>query len=123
MVFFYRAQSCKKLLHLRALPTIYCDSTYIHCTATGSGRWAVFQRPWPITSLPGPVARNTLLGRGVQICGSLCERTVNCCRESANRADCRQGEQDQQQRLFRQVLAFLFFPKPHQKVLHECPLK
>src|SRR6266436_1530459 len=117
LAFFFLPQSCEKTLHVRSLPG---TSTYMSRTTKVSGPVGTSSR-----SL-GPVrfvTRHRL--RLVQLRGifqgrvRICESAVDCGRETADRPDCRQGEQDQQQGVFREVLAFLFFPKPHQKVFHE----
>src|SRR5260221_381407 len=59
----------------------------------------------PSDFLLGPNPRN----RGLcEVCSSFTERAVNRARETTERADRRQEEQDQQQCIFREILAFLF---------------
>jgi len=64
------------------------------------------------TSTPPERALETQDLRG-QITSRLGECAVNRIRQRSQGTNCRQGEQDQQQRVFRQVLTFLFFPQPY----------
>src|SRR6266404_3502128 len=51
---------------------------------------------------------------GGQVGSGLVENAVNCTCQCSQRRDCCQGEQDQQERVLRQVLTFLFFPQTYQ---------
>ena len=46
------------------------------------------------------------------------EHAIDRGRERAQRSNCSQGQQDEKERVLRQILAFLFFPQANHKVLH-----
>ena len=74
------------------------------------------QNGLPKTTSSEPAAERREL-RG-QIAGRVGERAVDRFRQGSQGTNSRQGEQDQQQRVFRQVLTFLFFPQLYEKIPH-----